>query len=80
VNERTAKIQSQNEILIKYSYTNAHHLRGPVARLLGLASIYNLETNPDYNFFIRKMADQAKEIDDVIKQINSELEVSQGEK
>ena len=35
VNERTAKIQFQNEILIKYSYTNAHHLRGPVARLLG---------------------------------------------
>ena len=43
VNERTAQIRAQNEMLIKYSYTNAHHLRGPVARLLGLASIYKVD-------------------------------------
>jgi signal transduction histidine kinase len=73
VNERTEKIQIQNEILIKYSYTNAHHLRGPVARLLGLASIYQLETQPDHNFYISKMVDQAHEIDSVVKQINFEL-------
>ncbi len=77
VNERTARIQLQNEILIKYSYTNAHHLRGPVARPLGLASISKLDTNPDYVFFINKMFDQAKEIDEVIKQINSDLELNQ---
>jgi signal transduction histidine kinase len=74
VNERTAKIQLQNEILIKYSYTNAHHLRGPVARLLGLASIYELETVKNPDFFIEKMVDQANEIDAVIKQINIDLE------
>ncbi|MDO1446453.1 hypothetical protein Q0590_09350 [Rhodocytophaga aerolata] len=74
VNERTAKIQLQNEILIKYSYTNAHQLRGPVARLLGLASIYKLEPDTDPAFFIEKMVDQAMEIDSVIKQINLELE------
>jgi K+-sensing histidine kinase KdpD len=73
VNERTARIQTQNEILIKYSYTNAHHLRGPVARLLGLASIYQLETQSDPDFFICKMVDQAHEIDSVVKQINVEL-------
>lgn len=76
VNERTAKIQTQNEVLIKYSYTNAHHLRGPVARLLGLAAIYKLEpqTNPD--FFVEKMVEQAKEIDSVVNQINIDLELS----
>jgi len=76
VNERTAKIQIQNEILIKYSYTNAHHLRGPVARLLGLASIYKLESEPNPDFYINKMVDQAEEIDSVIKQINSDLETN----
>jgi len=76
VNERTAKIQIQNEILIKYSYTNAHHLRGPVARLLGLASIYKLEPQPDPDFIIEKMVDQAHEIDAVVKQINTDLESS----
>jgi signal transduction histidine kinase len=74
VNERTAKIRIQNEILIKFSYTNAHHLRGPVARILGLASIYKLEPDINPDFFIEKMVDQAKEIDAVIKQINTELE------
>jgi len=74
VNERTAKIQIQNEILIKYSYTNAHHLRGPVARLLGLGSIYKLENQPNADFFIDRMVDQANEIDSVIKQINIDLE------
>jgi hypothetical protein len=74
VNERTSKIQIQNEVLIKYSYTNAHHLRGPVARLLGLASIYKLEPDTNPAFFIEKMVDQAIEIDSVIKEINTALE------
>jgi hypothetical protein len=73
VNERTGKIRAQNEILIKYSYTNAHHLRGPVARLLGLAMVYKLENNPNPDFFISKMVDQIHEIDFVIQQINKEL-------
>lgn len=79
VNERTAKIQIQNEILLRYSYANAHHLRGPVARLLGLASIYKLDPNLSPDFFIEKMVDQANEIDAVVKQINSDLELNQGE-
>ncbi|HEY3406169.1 MAG TPA: hypothetical protein VGK59_22435, partial [Ohtaekwangia sp.] len=76
VNERTARILMQNEILIKYSYTNAHHLRGPVARLLGLASVYKLEPQTDPDFFISKMIDQANEIDSVVKQINIDLEAN----
>jgi hypothetical protein len=60
--------------LIKYSYANARHLRGPVARLLGLTAIYKLEIKPDADFFIDKMVDQANQIDSVIKQINIDLE------
>lgn len=74
VNERTAKIQIQNEVLIKYSYTNAHHLRGPVARLLGLGSIYELDMKSEPDFIIEKMVQQAIEIDTVIQQINTDLE------
>ncbi len=80
VSERTFKIKEQNEMLVKYSHTNAHYLRGPVARLLGLASICKMESNPDYDFFISKMLDQTKELDEVIKQINIELESIQLEK
>ncbi len=72
--ERTSKIQIQNEILFNYSYTNAHQLRGPVARLLGLGNIYELDLKPNPDFIIEKMVEQAKEIDSVIKQINVALE------
>ncbi|HMG89753.1 MAG TPA: hypothetical protein VK589_06830 [Chryseolinea sp.] len=76
VMERTEKVHAQNQMLLKYTYSNAHHLRGPVARLLGLINIHKLDPNPDYNFFMTKMEDQATEIDSVVKQINEELESS----
>jgi hypothetical protein len=73
VNERTAKIQLQNEILMKYSYANAHHLRGPVARILGLITVRELEHGNDNDFFFIKIKEQAEEIDSVVKQINVDL-------
>lgn len=72
--DRTENLRIKTEKLIKYSYTNAHHLRGPVARLLGLVAIRELEENPDNQFFFNKVKDQAEEIDTVVKQINRELE------
>jgi signal transduction histidine kinase len=73
VNKRTEKIQLQNQVLLKYTYRNAHHLRGPVARLLGLASVYKLDKSNNPDEFIEKMVDQASEIDMVVKQINVDL-------
>jgi signal transduction histidine kinase len=74
ISERTAKIQAQNEALLKYSYANAHHLRGPIARLLGLASIYRLDSAMNTSFIMSKMEEQANEIDAIVRQINIELE------
>jgi len=74
LNERTAKIMAQNEQLVRYSYNNAHHLRGPVARLLGLAAIYKIDAQADADFIIARMVDQAHEIDAVVKLINEDLE------
>jgi hypothetical protein len=79
IDERTTRIQVQHEKLLKYSYTNAHHLRGPVARLLGLASIYKLDPTLGAGFVISKMEEQANEIDKVVKQINIDLEGAQNE-
>jgi len=73
VTERTQEIQNQNKKLVQYGFNNAHHLRGPVTRLLGLASIYKLDENPNAKFYIDKMVDQAHEIDAVVKKINSDL-------
>jgi len=75
VDERTREVKKQNELLIKYAYSNAHHLRGPVARVLGLLQLSKLEANLDYPFLFEKIEEQTKEIDEVVKTINKELEV-----
>lgn len=76
VNERTRTLRDRTEQLERYSYSNAHHLRGPIARLLGLLSLHKMEQKPNTRFFFKKMEDQVQEIDSVVKQINKDLEDS----
>lgn len=73
VNDRTEKLRIRTQKLIKYGFNNAHHLRGPVARLLGLIYIRKLETEPDNDFFFSHVEEQAQQIDQVVKHINDEL-------
>ena len=73
VEERTQKVRRQNEVLLKYAYTNAHHVRGPIARLLGLIQLSRMKTDLEYPWFFDKVEDEAKAIDIIIKQIGSEL-------
>lgn len=74
VEERTDKVREQNERLIRYAYTNAHHLRGPVARLLGLIQISKMDTDLNYQFLFDRVQEQALELDKVVRDINRELE------
>lgn len=74
VQERTREVQKQNEQLIRYAYSNAHHVRGPVARVLGLIQLSKMETDLNYPFLFEKIEEQTKEIDEVVKGINKELE------
>ena len=45
VKNRTERILDQNEKLIKYAFINSHEIRGPLARVLGLLYLINLENN-----------------------------------
>jgi len=78
--EKTKNIQKQNEILLKYAYTNAHYVRGPVARLLGLIQVSRLKTDLDYSWFFGKVEDEANEVDRIISSIAKDLnEIDQTE-
>lgn len=74
VSFRTLKIKTQNEKLIEYAYFNAHKVRGPLARILGLAMLIEtdltLEEIRDLN---KKLNLSALELDEVIKEINKKL-------
>jgi signal transduction histidine kinase len=74
VHERTNEVKKQNDRLIRYAYANAHHLRGPVARLLGLIQLSRMETDLNYPYYFNKIEEQALEIDQVVRNINRELE------
>ncbi|GHN00650.1 hypothetical protein WSM22_21390 [Cytophagales bacterium WSM2-2] len=74
VDERTREVHRQNEQLIRYAYSNAHHVRGPVARVLGLIQLSKMETDLNYPYLFQKIEEQTKEIDEVVKGINKELE------
>lgn len=77
VQERTNNVKSKNEYLVKYAFANAHHVRGPLARILGLLQLAKMESTLDYQFIFEKITQQADEIDEVLKKINKELEEGQ---
>lgn len=74
VEERTRKIRKQNELLLKYAYANAHHVRGPVARVLGLIQVSKMKTDLDLPWLFEKVENEAKEIDSILKRIATDLE------
>lgn len=71
---RTEKIEVQNKKLIEYAYSNAHRVRGPLARIMGLAKLMQNETSPEqlkeYNDHLHA---SAVDLDTVIRNINKEL-------
>lgn len=73
---RTAEITKQNDSLRNYAYFNAHKVRGPLARILGL--IYLTKIDPiksleDFNILIHQLDICANELDNTIREINEIL-------
>lgn len=62
-------LQSRNRELGQFAYMVSHHLRAPIARILGLASIFDY--NPTENkFIINKITEATHELDEVVRDIN----------
>jgi signal transduction histidine kinase len=73
VAKKTHNIELQNEKLIKYAHSNAHYVRGPIARLLGLIQLSKLDTEIDYCWYFEKMEHETNEIDKITKRIAEDL-------
>lgn len=75
VQRRTLELLEKNKQLDDYTFINAHKLRAPVARILGLASLMNLTSS---NEEIRKIMEltktEVKALDEIIKKIRETLE------
>ena len=61
-------LQSRNKELAQFAYMISHHLRAPIARILGLASIFNNNTEEDA-FILEKIRESSVELDEVVNDI-----------
>lgn len=75
VQERTVVIQEQNKRLKQYAFMNSHNIRGPLSRIMGLIGLMQEE---NHKMTQHEMAEllktSAKEMDDVIINVNKQLE------
>ncbi len=82
--ERTKDLSNANNELISYNgqleqfaYIIAHNLRAPVARMLGLVDVFKASglLNTDNRFYIDKIEFSAKELNEIIGDLNKLLEI-----
>ena len=75
VEERTEEVRAKNAKLIEYSFINAHNLRGPLARILGLINILKKpDSGVELDDLVSKLERESQELDMVIASINKVLE------
>jgi GAF domain-containing protein len=75
IKERTQKLEWQNQQLAEYTFINAHHLRGPLCRIIGLVNLMEIpEYHHETSDFIAKIRVATEELDSVIRTINQRLE------
>ncbi len=74
VRERTDKITNQNQKLIDYAFRNAHNVRGPLARILGLVNLITIENKDTNTDYVSRLSESSKELDASIRTMSKLLE------
>jgi len=77
VEKRTRDLVEYNQQLEQFAFISAHNLRAPVARILGLGHILEIEgDNPSETRTITdKMVFTARELDRVVRDLNTVLDI-----
>jgi signal transduction histidine kinase len=79
VEQRTVELIENNRQLEQYAFITAHNLRAPVARILGLGNLLKyLTSSEEKEENINRLINTTKELDMVVKDINSILEIKKG--
>jgi signal transduction histidine kinase len=73
IRQKTERIIEKNKQLGEIAYANSHRLRGPLARILGL--LYLMEMDPEKKeHYLAKVNEQANEMDDMISKMGILIE------
>ncbi|GAB3329686.1 hypothetical protein GCM10027429_05940 [Marivirga atlantica] len=72
--ERSAEIRTKNKQIIEYAHLNAHKVRGPLARIIGLLNLTKHTTDQEeIKELIAKMDFSAQELNEIITEMNEIL-------
>jgi light-regulated signal transduction histidine kinase (bacteriophytochrome) len=71
VAQRTEALENQNTKLSSYAFLNAHKLRAPLARILGLVNLLQMKTDPkEKPIILSHLANSSDELSEVVTSIN----------
>ncbi|MCU0429779.1 MAG: hypothetical protein MUF42_07370 [Cytophagaceae bacterium] len=69
--KQNLEIERKNRALDQYAYINAHQLRAPIARIIGLVELCShLELSDEGKEIIARMKSESKELDLVVRNIS----------
>src|SRR5690606_4605540 len=71
VAERIREVRAKSAMLREYAFVNAHHVRAPLARVLGLIYLIELENGyAGQREQLDRIKSEARRMDAIIQQIN----------
>jgi signal transduction histidine kinase len=73
---RTQTIIDQNQKLINHAFINAHKVRSPLARILGLVNLMRYEPtiNGSNQDLLHRLGDSADELNEILKEVRTNLD------
>jgi signal transduction histidine kinase len=80
---RTRLLKEQNAKLMEYAFVNAHVLRAPVSRILGLVNLLRKSESPrraEDSEIIQHLEESSKELDSVVRDLSVTLREAREEK
>lgn len=71
VSERTLELSIKNDQLSEYAFINAHKLRAPVARIMGLVNLHELENDAiNTENFVYLLKKEVNSLDQIVRSIS----------
>lgn len=75
VKSRTMRVREQSSLLYRYAFNNAHKVRGPVARILGLLQLSEMDKNISSQQILTMVKTETQQLDSIIREIGDDLEL-----
>lgn len=66
-------LSKQNKLLIRHAHAHAHDLRGPLARIIGLLYLYEIDNQTEKSILFKNIKDETHELEAVVNRITKRL-------